>query len=167
MNSLSRDEFVLRKSSRVRAPEAKLPPSMLSADGLGDANTALSLVSEAGQAMRKLEKDSREAISRATNAALAVKEKLDETIARAQTAEGALEQAEAEISELTTIVEQAGDEIQSLRSKIEALQQKLDETTERAVTAEKQSEEARDAIQRIVTAIRTEIKIVPSAIGSA
>lgn len=165
MNAIVLDEIVPRKGFRVAGQT--LPPSTNSVGGHDDATTALALVSEAGQAIRKLESQSRDAITRATNAALAVKEKLDQTTLRADTAEAALQKAEAEISELSDIVEQADTEIKKLRAELASMEKRLAETTSRAVTAETQAEEAANSIHRIVTAIRTELPIASAAIVSA
>jgi chromosome segregation ATPase len=167
MDVVAFDEVVPRKISRVRSAGQKMPLSTISVVGLDNADTALSLVSEAGQAVRKLEKDSREAITRATNAALAVKEKLDQTIVRADAAEAALRNAKSEITELSDLLEDAGDEITKLRSQVASLEQQLSDATGRAKAAEQRVEDANESIQRIVTAIRTELPIAPAATGSA
>jgi chromosome segregation ATPase len=167
MNAIALDEIVLRNSSSVRVAQQNFPPSAISVGRFDDAETALNLVAEAGQALRKIETDSRDAITRATNAALAVKEKLDQTVARAEQAEAALQKAESEIMELSSLAEQAGEEIESLRSQLATMEQRLAETTERAKIAEKQVEDANMSIQRIVTAIRTELPIASAATRSA
>jgi predicted RNase H-like nuclease (RuvC/YqgF family) len=159
MKALAFDDMAPHKSSRAPAASRKFPPSAIAVGGHDDAAAAIALVAKAGQAIRKLETDSRDVITRATNAALAVKEKLDQTISRAEKAETALQKAESEIAELSDIVEQAGDEIEKLRSQLTTMEKRLAETTERAETAEKQVEDANMSIQRIVTAIRTELPI--------
>jgi chromosome segregation ATPase len=159
MDALAFDDIVPRKSSRVKSAGQRIPDSTISLTGIGEADTALSLVSEAGQALRRIEKDSREAITRATNAALAVKEKLDQTMARANAAEASLQDARSEIAELSNLLEEAGDDIAKLRSQVASLEQQLGETTSRAEMAEQRVEEANKSIQRIVAAIRNELPV--------
>jgi chromosome segregation ATPase len=167
MNVIALQENFPPNASIVKVAEQKFPPPTKSVGLFEDADAALALVSEAGQAVRKLEHDTRNLITRATNAAMAVKEKLDQTVARAEKAEAALQSAEAEISERSSLVEQARDEIAKLRTQLAAVEQRLAETTERAETAERGVEHANQCIQRIVMAIRTELPIAPAAIGSA
>lgn len=167
MNAIAPDEFVLRNSSSVRVAQQNFPPSAISVGRFDDAETALTLVAEAGQALRKFETESRDAITRATNTALAIKERLDQTVARAEQAEAALRKAESEIDELSSLVEQAAEEIAKLRSQLASTEQQLTDTTERAEAAERNVEEANRSIQRIVTAIRTELPTASSTVGAA
>jgi predicted RNase H-like nuclease (RuvC/YqgF family) len=159
MKVLAFDDTAPHKSSSANSASQQFSPFTIGVGSHADAETAIALVSEAGQAIRKLETDSLDAVTRATNTTLAVKEQLDQTISRAQKAEGALQKVESEIAELSEIVEQAGDEIEKLRSQLATIERHLAETTERAEAAEKQVEDANMSIQRIVTAIRTELPI--------
>jgi septal ring factor EnvC (AmiA/AmiB activator) len=160
MNTIALEDSVLRKSSGVALAQQNFIQSAISIGRLNDAETALALVAEAGQAVRKIETESRDAITRATNAALAVKERLVQTVARAEQAEAALRKAGSEIDELSRLAEQAGDEIAKLRALLASTEKRLAETTKRAEAAEQTVEAANNSIQRIVNAIRTELPIV-------
>jgi len=164
MDLLALDEIVPRNVSRLRVAEKRVPTSTISTASFDDADTALALVSEAGLAIQKLETDSREAITRAANAAFAVKEKLDQAVMSAEQAEATLQRAESRIEELSKTLERAGDEIASLNANLSATEQRLRETTERAVAAENHANDASSGLHRIITAIQTELPIVSTEV---
>jgi chromosome segregation ATPase len=126
-----------------------------------DATAALALVSEAAEAIRKLEEQSAHAVSRAHSAANAVMEKLERTVSRAERAEAALRQAESEISELTASSLQQHKEIEMLQACLSDREAELSSMEQRLASAERRAEESNTAIQRIVTAIRTQLPIAP------
>jgi chromosome segregation ATPase len=126
-----------------------------------DATAALALVSEAAEAIRKLEEQSAHAVSRAHSAANAVMEKLERTVSRAERAEAALRQAESEISELTASSLQQHKEIEMLQACLSDREAELSSMEQRLASAEQRAEESNTAIQRIVTAIRTQLPIAP------
>jgi hypothetical protein len=82
------DDIVLRKNSGVASAQQNFVQSAISIVRLDDAETALALVADAGQAVRKIETESRDAITRATNAALVVKERHDPNAQRVLTLVG-------------------------------------------------------------------------------
>jgi chromosome segregation ATPase len=130
------------------------PPS-----NIDDATAALALVSETAAAIRQLEQQSAQAVARAHNAANAVMEELERTESRAQHAEMALPQAEAEIAELSTAAMQGHEDIETLQSRLAAKEAKLVAMEQRATVAERRADDAEDAIQSIVTAIRTQLPV--------
>ena len=131
MDTLALDEIVPLKGSSVSiGAENTFRPSFRVADTDG-ADTALALVSEGGQAIRKLEKDSKEAVVRAHDAAMAVKTRLDQTVTRVEQAEAALRKAESEIDNLLDMVARANEEIENVRSLFADKERELVEMTER------------------------------------
>lgn len=153
------DEIIPRGETNSKALRAVDLALRQPANGPDEANAALALVSEAAEAIRKLEEQSAQAVSRAHNAANAVMEKLERTVARAERAESALRQAETEIDELTSTAMQAHKDLEMLRSVLASREAELSATEQRAVAAERRADEANAAIQRIVTAIRTQLPV--------
>jgi chromosome segregation ATPase len=155
------DEIIPREqNSKPRSVDFALRPTL---NGHGaedaDADAALALVSEAAEAIRKLEEQSAQAVARAHSAANAVMEKLETTVERAERAESALRQAEVEINELTANAMQAHEDLEMLRSLLASRESDLSAMETRAEAAEKRAEEANAAIQRIVGAIRTQLPV--------
>ncbi|MGE5369692.1 MAG: ABC transporter permease [Chloroflexota bacterium] len=157
------DEIIPRdQNSKSRPVDLTLRPT-LNGHGAEDADAALALVSEAAEAIRKLEEQSAQAVARAHSAANAVMEKLERTVERAERAESALRQAEIEINELTANAMQAHEDLEMLRSVLAARENDLASMENRAEAAEKRAEEANAAIQRIVGAIRTQLPVSADA----
>jgi chromosome segregation ATPase len=157
------DEIIPRdQNSKARPVDLTLRPT-LNGHGAEDADAALALVSEAAEAIRKLEEQSAQAVARAHSAANAVMEKLERTVERAERAESALRQAEIEINELTASAMQAHEDLEMLRSVLSARENDLASMEDRAEAAEKRAEEANAAIQRIVGAIRTQLPVSADA----
>jgi chromosome segregation ATPase len=163
MDSLDLDQVVDEIIPRGdMAPKVSRPTDLVLRQTLpaaDDATAALALVSEAAEAIRKLEEQSAHAVSRAHGAANAVMEKLERTVARAERAESALRQAESEISELTASSMQQHKEIDMLQACLADREAELAAIEQRLASAERRAEEANAAIQRIVTAIRTQLPI--------
>lgn len=163
MDSLDLDQVVDEIIPRGdMAPKVTRPTDLVLRQTLpaaDDATAALALVSEAAEAIRKLEEQSASAVSRAHSAANAVMEKLERTVARAERAEAALRQAEAEISELTASNMQQHKEIEMLRDSLSDREAELSALEQRLASAERRADEANAAIQRIVTAIRTQLPV--------
>jgi chromosome segregation ATPase len=124
-----------------------------------DAESALALVSEAAATIRQREQLAAQAVTRAHNAAIAVKEQLRAAEMRAERAETALNQAEGEIDELTAAAVEANHNIDSLSARLSQREAELSAMEQRATAAERRVVEAEAAIQRIVTAIRTELPV--------
>lgn len=162
------DEIIPREqNSKARPAELSLRPTLnghgAQGSGAQDADAALALVSEAAEAIRKLEEQSAQAVARAHSAANAVMEKLERTVERAERAESALRQAEVEINELTANAMQAHEDLEMLRSVLAARESDLASMETRAEVAEKRADEANAAIQRIVGAIRTQLPVSADA----
>jgi chromosome segregation ATPase len=165
MDSLDLDQVVDEIIPRGdMAPKVSRPTDLILRQTLpaaDDATAALALVSEAADAIRKLEEQSAHAVSRAHSAANAVMEKLERTVARAERAETALRQAESEIAEMTASSLQQRKEIEMLQSCLSDREAELSALEQRLSAAERRSDEANAAIQRIVTAIRTQLPVTP------
>lgn len=168
MDSLDLDQVaddIIPRGDQTSKPSRPVDLSLRqSLHGGEEADAALALVTEAAEAIRKLEEQSAQAVARAHNAANTVMEKLERTVARAERAESALRQAESEISELTANAMQLHKELESLQALLASRESDLAAMEQRAVSAEKRADEANAAIQRIVSAIRTQL---PVAIGLA
>jgi chromosome segregation ATPase len=124
-----------------------------------DADSALALVSEAAATIRQREQLAAQAVTRAHNAAIAVKEQLRAAEVRAERAEAALRQAEGEIDELSAAAVEANRNIEVLHATLTDKENQLVTMEERAIAAERRVAEAEASIQRIVTAIRTELPV--------
>lgn len=165
MDSLDLDQVVDEIIPRGdMAPKVSRPTDLILRQTLpaaDDATAALALVSEAADAIRKLEEQSAHAVSRAHSAANAVMEKLERTVARAERAETALRQAESEIAEMTASSMQQHKEIEMLQACLADREAELSALEQRLAAAERRSEEANAAVQRIVTAIRTQLPVTP------
>jgi hypothetical protein len=163
MDSLDLDQVVDEIIPRGdMAPKVTRPTDLVLRQTLpvaDDATAALALVSEAADAIRKLEEQSAHAVSRAHSAANAVMEKLERTVARAERAESALRQAEMEISELTASTLQQRKEIELLQGSLVDREAELSALEQRVAAAERRADEANASIQRIVTAIRTQLPV--------
>lgn len=123
------------------------------------ADSALALVSEAAAAIRQREQLAAQAVTRAHNAAIAVKEQLRTAELRAERAEAALRQAEGEIDELTAAAVDANRKIETLHANLTTREADLSAMEQRAIVAERRVVETEAAIQRIVTAIRSELPV--------
>lgn len=163
MDSLDLDQVVDEIIPRGdMAPKVTRPTDLILRQTLpaaDDATAALALVSEAAEAIRKLEEQSAHAVSRAHSAANAVMEKLERTVARAERAEAALRQAETEISELTASTMQQHKEIEMLQGSLADREAELSALEQRLASAERRADEANASVQRIVTAIRTQLPV--------
>jgi hypothetical protein len=163
MDSLDLDQVVDEIIPRGdMAPKVTRPTDLVLRQTLpvtDDASAALALVSEAAEAIRKLEEQSAHAVSRAHTAANAVMEKLERTVARAERAESALRQAETEISELNATTLQQRKEIELLQGSLADRETELAALEQRLASAERRADDADASIQRIVTAIRTQLPI--------
>ena len=153
------DEIIQRGDPNVAALGSPNFPPRQSPSDVDDASAALALVSETAAAIRQLEQHSAQAVARAHNAANAVMEELERTESRAQHAEMALRQADAEIAELSTAAMQAHEDIETLQSRLAAKEAELVAMEQRATLAERRADDAEDAIQSIVTAIRTQLPL--------
>jgi chromosome segregation ATPase len=151
----SRAAFEGLLNSAVDAPRRR-PTIGVAENG---ADSALALVSEAAATIRQREQLAAQAVTRAHNAAIAVKEQLRAAEVRAERAEAALRQAEGEIDELTAATAEANRKIDALHTSLSAREAELSAMEQRAVAAERRVVEAEAAIQRIVTAIRTELPV--------
>jgi chromosome segregation ATPase len=164
MDSLDLDQVVDEIIPRGdMTPKVSRPTDLILRQTLpasDDATAALALVSEAAEAIRKLEEQSAHAVSRAHSAANAVMEKLERTVGRAERAETALRQAESEIAELTASSLQQHKEIEMLQACLADRDAEIAAMEQRLASAERRSEEANAAIQRIVTAIRTQLPVM-------
>ena len=128
------------------------------------AATALEIVSEAASAMRALEQQSAEAVSRARAVADSIVKKLETTEARAERAEAGLRKAEGEVAEWTTTASRALQELETAQREIAAKEEQLAAAEERLCftekkvkDAEERATEANSAIEQIVEAIRTQL----------
>jgi chromosome segregation ATPase len=171
MDSLDLDQVVDEIIPRGdMAPKVSRPTDLILRQTLpaasDDATAALALVSEAAEAIRKLEEQSAQAVSRAHSAANSVMEKLERTVARAERAESALRQAESEISELTASSLQQHKEIEMLQGCLSDREAELTALEQRLDSAERRAEEANAAVQRIVNAIRTQLPIAAGFIDA-
>jgi chromosome segregation ATPase len=124
-----------------------------------DADSALALVSEAAATIRQREQLAAQAVTRAHNAAIAVKEQLRAAETRAERAEAALRQAEGELDELSAAAVDANRKIEALSAGLSEREEELSAMEQRALAAERRVVEAEASIQRIVTAIRTELPV--------
>jgi uncharacterized coiled-coil protein SlyX len=122
-----------------------------------NAAAALELVSEAAAAIRLLEEESAQAISRAHDLACSIQTKLQLSEARA-------EHAEATVEELSEAVAQAREELQRLRNQLSAKEAELSAMEERALHAEKRASEAElqasnanFSVERILESIRSQL----------
>jgi chromosome segregation ATPase len=125
---------------------------------------ALEMVSDAAEAIRQLEEQSAEAVTRARDVADSIVKKLEFTEARAERAEAALRQAEDEVAELSTTASKAFHDLETTRQQLSTKDEQLAATEERlrviesqAKDAEQRALEANAAIERIMDAIRTQL----------
>ncbi|NUJ81791.1 ABC transporter permease [Methylocystis sp. FS] len=136
------DEIIPRSGdSTTSSPESTHLPAQVG-DG---ATAALGLVSEAAAAIRELERESAQAITRARNA---VKEELE----RAERAEEMLRLAEAQVEQMMAAAEQSDKDLEILRSELATKTAELAASTRRA-------DDAEVAMQKIVDAIRTQLPV--------
>lgn len=141
---------------RMLAPRVEVVPDKTA--------IALEMVSEAAAAIRSLEEQSAQAVTRAHDLASAIVQKLELTEARAGQAEALLDQARAEVSELTETVAETRGHLDATRSQLNATEVQLTQMEERALRAERRAAEAEQraieanaSIERIVDAIRTQL----------
>lgn len=143
------DEIIPRSGdSTTSSPESTHPPAQVG-DG---ATAALGLVSEAAAAIRELERESAQAITRARNVANAVKEELEHAETRAERAEEMLRLAEAQVEQMMAAAEQSDKDLEILRSELATKTAELAASTRRA-------DDAEVAMQQIVDAIRTQLPV--------
>jgi chromosome segregation ATPase len=109
-------------------------------------------VSEAAAAIRELERESAQAITRARNVANAVKEELEHAETRAERAEEMLRLAEAQVEQMMAAAEQSDKDLEILRSELATKTAELAASTRRA-------DDAEVAMQKIVDAIRTQLPV--------
>jgi chromosome segregation ATPase len=135
------------------------------------AAVALELISETAAAIRQLEEQASQAVSRARSIVDATVEKLDVANARAERAERAQRKAEAEAADLSAALATARNEIETLYARLAATETELttaqhraDDAEWRADDAERRAAEANAAIERIVNSIREQL---PAGVGSA
>ncbi|MGJ0511287.1 ABC transporter permease [Methylocystis sp.] len=146
------DEIVPRsEDSTTSSPESTHLPAQVG-DG---ATAALGLVSEAAAAIRELERESAQAITRARNVANAVKEELEHAETRAERAEEMLRLAEAQVEQMMAAAEQSDKDLEILRSELATKTEELTASTRRA-------DDAEVAMQKIVDAIRTQLPVILS-----
>ena len=143
------DEIVPRSEDpTTSSPESTHLPAQVD-DG---ATAALGLVSEAAAAIRELERESAQAITRARNVANAVKEELEHAETRAERAEEMLRLAEAQVEQMMAAAEQSDKDLEILRSELATKTAELAASTRRA-------DDAEVAMQKIVDAIRTQLPV--------
>ena len=137
-----------------------------------DATVALDMVSQAAAAIKELEQQSAEAVSRAHNVAKAVIEKLELADARAERAETAQSEAEAQVAELMAAAAVAHDDLEILQTRLAAKEAELAAAEQRASLAqrradiaERKADDANAAIERIVDAIRTQLPVKLEAVA--
>ena len=154
---IPRDNAYSRQNVRSRFEPEPAPQS-------DNATVALEIVSEAAAAIRQLEEQSAEAVTRAREVAASIVKKLETTEARAERAETALQKAEGEVAELTTIASKALHDLETAQRQLSAQDEQLAAAEERllftekkARDAEQRATEANSAIERIVDAIRTQL----------
>jgi uncharacterized coiled-coil protein SlyX len=118
---------------------------------------ALEAVSEAAAAIRLLEEESAQAISRAHDLACSLQTKLQLSEVRA-------ESAEATVAELSEAVAQARDELQRLRDQLSdreaqfaVMEERAQRAEKRAGAAEVEASDANASIARILDSIRTQL----------
>lgn len=145
------------------APAPRRRPSISVAETGADA--ALALVSEAAATIRQREQLAAQAVTRAHNAAIAVKEQFRVSEARADRAEAALRRAEGEIHELRAAMLDANRKIEMLNAMVSAREADLARMEQRAIVAESRVVETEAAIQRIVAAIRTELPVASDGLS--
>lgn len=140
-------------------PDSLLAEYVQHEEAFAGDNTAAALeaVSEAAAAIRLLEEESAQAISRAHDLACAIQTKL-------QLSESRAERAEATVEELSEVVAQTRDELQRLRDQLSAKDMQIAATEERAQRAENRAgeaeiraSEANSSIARILESIRTQL----------
>lgn len=140
------DEIIPRSGdSTTSSPESTHLPAQVG-DG---ATAALGHVSEAAAAIRELERESAQAITRARNA---VKEELEHAETRAERAEKMLRLAEAQVEQMMAAAEQSDKDLEILRSELATKTAELAASTRRA-------DDAEVAMQQIVDAIRTQLPV--------
>jgi chromosome segregation ATPase len=128
------------------------------------AAVALEMVSEAAAAIRRLEEQSAEAVLRARDLANSIVEQLEATEARAERAETAQRESEAEVQELSEALEKARVDLDIARQQLADKDERLAAAAERVRSteaavkdAQRRAAEANVAIERIVEAIRTQL----------
>jgi len=131
-----------------------------------NAEAALCMVSEAAEAIRRLEAESADAVARARSAAGSLMKRLNATQDRAERAEAAQRAAEAQLAELSAAALEARGEIEALKAALAAKDVDLALAEQRASHAEHRASEADLAIERIVDAIRTQLPVKAEAISS-
>lgn len=162
-------EFIPRDMSCITPDNASTEvhrpalPFALSDDdemvAIEEADAAIAIVSETGQALRTLEEMSKRVIEKSLTAAMEAKGRLERAEDYAAKAEVALQQAESEIKELTTSVKIARGEIESLKDLIATKDEDHAAMVQRATAAEKRANDANAAIEQILSAIRTQLPI--------
>lgn len=109
------DEIIPRSEDSTTSSSESTHLPVQVGDG---ATAALGLVSEAAAAIRELERESAQAITRARNVANAVKEELEHTETRAERAEEMLRLAEAQVGQMMAAAEQSDKDLEILRSNL-------------------------------------------------
>jgi len=167
MNTFDIDRLSTRVIHRTDLNSPPTAPEYLEAETPKPSdNTALALemVSETAAAIRYLEEQSAEAVARARDLAGAVHKKLESTEARAERAETAQREADAEAQELTAALARTRADLDIARQQIADKGERLAATEEHlrlteveVRDAEQRAKEANAAIEQILGAIRTQL----------
>lgn len=167
MDSLDVDRLTTEVIPRDDFDSEPLAPGFRQWDSVqpsGNAAVALEMVSEAAAAIRQLEEQSAEAVSRARDLANSIVKKLESTEARAKRAETAQRESEAEVQELSAALARTRADLDTARreltekdERLAAAEGRIRSTEAEASDAEHRAMEANAAIEQIVAAIRTQL----------
>jgi len=128
------------------------------------AAVALEMVSEAAAAIRELEEQSAQAVAHAHDVAGSFAKELESTEARAERAETAQRETEAQIKELSAAFARTRSDLEFARRQLAAKSEELSQTEDRlglaeaeARVAQQRAIEANAKIEHITEAIRTQL----------
>ena len=155
---VSRDDFAFQ----ARDSEYRQQESVQSND---NAAVALAIVSEAAAAIRELEEQSAQAVSRAQDLANSIGKQLESTEARAERAETAQRVSEAEVKELSAAFARTRSDLEITRRQLANKSEQLSQTEDRlrlsdaeARAAQQRTMEANAKSEQVVEAIRTQLR---------
>ena len=128
------------------------------------AAVVLEMVSEAAAAIRELEEQSAQAVAHAQDVASSFAKELESTEARAERAETAQRETEAQIKELSAAFARTRSDLEIARRQLAAKSEELSQTEDRLHLFEAEARidqqraiEANAKIEHIVEAIRTQL----------
>ena len=165
-------EIIPRSGSDTQPVTVVNFPALRASSRSDDATVALDMVSQAAAAIKDLEQQSAEAVSRAHNVAKAVIEKLYSPMPRRRTRRTAQSEAETQVAELTAAAAVTRNDLEMLQTRLAAKEAELAAAErraslaeQRAGDAERRANDANAAIERIVDAIRTQLPLKLEAVA--